>query len=469
MLPHNLHSLLLAAIAVGVVACGGSTDRAPDGREESFLAALGSTGKADTLGLDLSEGSLDARAVLQVANTLTFREFEAIGIDRRATAHLVAHRDGDHASASDDDPFDTLVELDRTPWVGVDAFVHLHEHAIASGIRARLAYPLECVADADCGVGRCYVDRCYDVTEVELPDQPVRGFGVAGDGQWWVRLASDATTVTDVRGDVAITSTQTTALDSDDHDTWILALPDGSLTAVTRVGAAVAPEFGPPLDARELRTPTAAIYDASGDLWVAFAARDAHGTAQGLVVMRQLASSWQEEFKAPFDSPLAPGESVRFAFTRDLEGRAELWVDAGPVATRYSRDAAGSWRSTLRIEMAESGFGARANDRTVRFVPAADGTTLLHRACGQFSRAQELLRIEGNLLTSVVQLPHTTAAVTTHNDGTSSVVLADGQLARVERGELYLSDVVLSPGDLRAAGEDLVLRDGARLTVLRRR
>lgn len=88
-------------------------------------------GKADG-----SYSELERIAALRVANELTFAQLDKdVALSSRAATNIVAHRDGvDHVhGTADDDPFDTIAELDAVPYVGPVAFAHLVAYAHERG------------------------------------------------------------------------------------------------------------------------------------------------------------------------------------------------------------------------------------------------------------------------------------------------------------------------------------------------
>ena len=100
---------------------------AGDDRDGRFVG----DGKADGA---ISEGSPEALGVLAVVSTLSTDALDDdVGLDHRAVNNITSHRDGATASASDDDPFDTLAELDAAPYVGPVAFGKLLDYAHAHG------------------------------------------------------------------------------------------------------------------------------------------------------------------------------------------------------------------------------------------------------------------------------------------------------------------------------------------------
>jgi N-acetylneuraminic acid mutarotase len=97
-----------------------------DGRDDSFLSA----GKADSGGVE--DGSLDARAVLHVANTASEHVLAAdVGLGDHAVSNIIAVRLGADgiAGTADDVTFDTLADLDAVPFVGPIAFDKLLAYA----------------------------------------------------------------------------------------------------------------------------------------------------------------------------------------------------------------------------------------------------------------------------------------------------------------------------------------------------
>src|SRR5688572_28795058 len=105
---------ILATLVVTVPACT-TEGEVEDGIDDAFP-----NGKADG-GID--EGSPEALGVLALVNdkTMTASKLKsAAGVTTRVSNNITRHRDGTDAMAgtSDDDPFDTLAELDAIPYVG---------------------------------------------------------------------------------------------------------------------------------------------------------------------------------------------------------------------------------------------------------------------------------------------------------------------------------------------------------------
>jgi hypothetical protein len=111
----------------GLAAC---TTEDGDGIDDSFLG----NGKADAFGV--AEGSPDAYGVLTLVNTATLDELDnAAGLSANAAKAIVHHRQGGDRmdNTADDDPIDTLTELDAIPYVGPMAFQLLLDQARAAG------------------------------------------------------------------------------------------------------------------------------------------------------------------------------------------------------------------------------------------------------------------------------------------------------------------------------------------------
>jgi hypothetical protein len=206
----------LSWLLCSLAACMSS---AGDNRDDRFV----SDGKADGA---ISEGSPEALGVLAVVNKLSTSALDGdVGLDSRAAKNITKHRDGATASTSDDDPFDTLAELDAVPYVGPIAFSKLLDYAHAHGfVPQPVSSPLPTLALSDsapqgfqswaCGVVGGSVE-CWgynwfgilgtgatDTTDTVYPPQAVPGltgvtsvaasadFVVAlagGDVYWWGR------------------------------------------------------------------------------------------------------------------------------------------------------------------------------------------------------------------------------------------------------------------------------------------
>lgn len=132
MTPRSTRTLglpLAIALAMAPLACAG--DDPLDDENAGFP-----DGKSDG-GID--EGSPEALAVLALVNDravgLAELDDEA-GLNATAARNIIAHRDGgDRAAATaDDDPFDSLAELDAVSFVGPIALAALLDYAKAKGL-----------------------------------------------------------------------------------------------------------------------------------------------------------------------------------------------------------------------------------------------------------------------------------------------------------------------------------------------
>lgn len=123
---------MLTTIVCSVPACT-AVDEVEDGADDAFP-----NGKADG-GVD--EGSPEALGVLALVNdkTMTASKLKAAaGVTIRVSNNITKHRDGADATANtaDDDPFDTLAELDAIPYVGPATLNALVEAARDRGLVA---------------------------------------------------------------------------------------------------------------------------------------------------------------------------------------------------------------------------------------------------------------------------------------------------------------------------------------------
>jgi phosphatidylserine/phosphatidylglycerophosphate/cardiolipin synthase-like enzyme len=109
-------------LSTGALACGAAAAEDDDGSAESAY----------------TEGSLEARAILGLVNdpvTNSERLLGDVRITTRASANILAHRDGADGKAGtrDDDRFDTLKELDDISYVGPATLKSLYEYAKSHG------------------------------------------------------------------------------------------------------------------------------------------------------------------------------------------------------------------------------------------------------------------------------------------------------------------------------------------------
>lgn len=91
-----------------------------------------------TISGGLAEGSAEAMGVLHFLNaastTVTLLDVD-VALDARAARALVAHRDGKDGKpgTKDDDPFDTVAEVDAVRYVGASALGRLVSYCVAHG------------------------------------------------------------------------------------------------------------------------------------------------------------------------------------------------------------------------------------------------------------------------------------------------------------------------------------------------
>lgn len=129
IMPPRSHLLLFAVLlCAGSLSC--AADDPLDGEHDDFP-----TGKSDG-GID--EGSPEAMAVLALLNDESVDLVELdddARLNARAARNIIDHRNGDdgQVATADDNPFDSLAELDDVPFVGPTALEALLHYAIAQG------------------------------------------------------------------------------------------------------------------------------------------------------------------------------------------------------------------------------------------------------------------------------------------------------------------------------------------------
>ena len=106
-----------------------------------------------TAGDAIDAGSPEAAAVLALVNDVAIDEATLdvdVGLDRRAAANIVVHRDGVDGTVGteDDDPFDSLGELDGVRYVGDSALAKLLAYAKSHGYFDGSDAPTEAQLDA---------------------------------------------------------------------------------------------------------------------------------------------------------------------------------------------------------------------------------------------------------------------------------------------------------------------------------
>jgi hypothetical protein len=122
-------------IWLGLVVCAGVGCASPGSSQDSIDDRfLGADGKADT---GIEEGSAEARGMLTLVNTRRYRELkEQAGLYSNAAWNIVMHRAGADRldNTADDDPFDSLAELDAVSYVGTVTFEKLLAYAYELGL-----------------------------------------------------------------------------------------------------------------------------------------------------------------------------------------------------------------------------------------------------------------------------------------------------------------------------------------------
>ncbi|MEM6790115.1 MAG: hypothetical protein AAF715_21525 [Myxococcota bacterium] len=103
----------------------------------AYAQAHGYGPSPDPGGDDPTEAQLDA-GVLALVNDPGVDQpvlDEDVGLDRRAATNIIDHRDGADAvvGTADDDPFDSIAELDDVAFVGPSALQRLRDYALANG------------------------------------------------------------------------------------------------------------------------------------------------------------------------------------------------------------------------------------------------------------------------------------------------------------------------------------------------
>lgn len=118
---------------------------------------------AESLGLLVDAGPSpdDVTAILGVANTASLEALDVdAALDKRAAENIVAHRDGADMTpgTADDDPFDTLDELDAVAYVGDSALAKLLAYAQAQGP----------TTTAPCVIISEYIESAQNTDAIEL-------------------------------------------------------------------------------------------------------------------------------------------------------------------------------------------------------------------------------------------------------------------------------------------------------------
>ncbi len=120
-------TLLFTALTISAGCVAG--DEESDGIDDRFIGE----GKADAFGV--REGSPDALVVLGMLRTASLEELDdAAGLASHAAKAIVRHRQGPDRKdgTADDDPIESLTELDAIPYVGPIAFRLMLDYARAN-------------------------------------------------------------------------------------------------------------------------------------------------------------------------------------------------------------------------------------------------------------------------------------------------------------------------------------------------
>jgi hypothetical protein len=124
------HCLALTLVPLAVLALPAcASDGTEDNVDDSFT---GADGKADGYGLSDAETA----GVLELVNTASrYKLDNSVGLSTRVATNITNHRAGPDGKldTADDNDFDTLVELDKVPYVGKTVFAALLKYARAHG------------------------------------------------------------------------------------------------------------------------------------------------------------------------------------------------------------------------------------------------------------------------------------------------------------------------------------------------
>lgn len=155
-----------------VTAC--VADDSPDGIDDVGY----DSGKAD--GSEL--GECERAAIVTYLNEgLSAEALNAAGIHERAATSLAAHRDGADGAfgTEDDNPFDSIEEVDAVAYVGRTAFVQL-----AAATADRCAMPVDVFADARDVTKAVVVFPAETVAPTSYQYPSAEGFNLGGTEFW---------------------------------------------------------------------------------------------------------------------------------------------------------------------------------------------------------------------------------------------------------------------------------------------
>ena len=122
----RLHPLL---VPLFVLACDPSSPE-PVG-DDSEASGGKADGSVDAL-VDGTPAAIGVQRLLNSAETTLAVLDDDAGLDRRAAQNLIAHRDGPDRvyESSDDDPFESVAEIDAVAWVGPSSLQRLLDFAL---------------------------------------------------------------------------------------------------------------------------------------------------------------------------------------------------------------------------------------------------------------------------------------------------------------------------------------------------
>jgi len=120
----------------------------------------------------IQEGTPEAQAVLKLVNTADLVLLDTdVGLDSRAATNIITHRAGADGvlNSNDDNPFDTIAELDSVSYVGVTALDKLLTFAMANGYsRIDVAATVESSHPYGNSASREFVVRNLDAANIQL-------------------------------------------------------------------------------------------------------------------------------------------------------------------------------------------------------------------------------------------------------------------------------------------------------------
>ncbi len=125
---RSIHRFTGFVSVLALAAAAGCAPTAPDRQSEDIGGVR----------IDVEEGSAEALAILALVNDPAVDVVlldDDVGLDKRAAENIVAHRNGVDGvvSTADDNPFDTVAELDGVPYVGESALQKLLTYAQTHG------------------------------------------------------------------------------------------------------------------------------------------------------------------------------------------------------------------------------------------------------------------------------------------------------------------------------------------------